>query len=457
MLTRKIATSQRVAEFIQNIEYSSLPAAVQIQARRCVLDTIGVAIAGTRLPLAAIVRNFSAANIGAGEGNGVPLFLDGRRVSVPGAALAASAIIDSLDGHDGHVLCKGHVGVCVIPAALYFSEHVKNSDWERFLSLIVLGYEIATRSGIAMHATSKEFSSSGAWNALGVAAIGAHALGLSTNETRSALGIAEYYGPRSPLMRVVQHPSMLKDGSTFGAFAGASAALLAAAGFTGDPVGVIDFYQEEAEDDLWSSLGKSWLILDQYFKPFPVCRWTQAAILAVLDLQQKYPHMNEGNVKHIEVRGFKEAVSLGCREPKGSDEAQYSLPFVVASVLVHGKIEIEEISGIGLKNERVLFHSKNMQLTEDQRFSSLFPSERWSRVLITLKSGEILDSGSVTTKGDPKSPLSDDFFSEKFFNNVVPVLGRDVGELLHDAIINNSHSLEEVLSILGSPPKSSIT
>lgn len=446
--------SRRVSEFIQNINYASLPEGVQIQARRCLLDTVGVAVAGTRLPLAAIVRNFAAANIGSGEGDGVRLFLDGRLVSVPGAALAASAIIDGLDGHDGHVLCKGHVGVCIIPAALYFSEAVKNDDWEKFLSWIVLGYEIATRSGIALHATAKEFSSSGAWNALGVAAIGSQALGLSNGQTCHALGIAEYYAPRSPLMRVVQHPSMLKDGSTFGAFSGATAALLASAGFTGDPVGLIDLYQGEAGEDLWTSLGRDWLILDQYFKPFPVCRWTQPAIWAVLELKKKYPYLHESDIQHVEVKGFREAISLGCREPKGSDEAQYSLPFVVGAILVHGKVEIDEISGLGLKDERVLFHSKNMQLTEDQKFSSLFPSERWSRVLVTLKNGEVLDSGAVTTKGDPQSSLSDEFISDKFFNNVNPVLGRKVGTFLHDAILNNSHSLKDVMKILGSLPDS---
>jgi len=444
--------SRSVAEFIAEIDYASLPEAVQVQARRCLLDTLGVAIAATRLPLATIVRNFAADNICSREGRGVRLFLDGRRVSVPGAALAASAIIDSFDGHDGHVLCKGHAGVCIIPAALYFSEYTGNGDWEKLLSWIVLGYEIATRSGIALHATAKEFSSSGAWNALGVAAIGARALGLSNSQTCHALGIAEYYAPRSPLMRVVQNPSMLKDGSTFGAFSGATAVFLASSGFTGDPVGLIDSYRGEAGNDLWTSLGTDWLILDQYFKPFPVCRWTQPAIWAVLELKKKYPYLHERDVQHVEVKGFREAVSLGCREPKGSDEAQYSLPFVVATVLVHGKVEIEEVSGSGLIDERVLFHSNNMQLTEDREFSSLFPSERWSRVLVTLKNGEVLDSGPVTTKGDPTTSLSDEFISDKFFNNVNPVLGPAIGTFLHDAILFNSFSLDDVMNILGDAP-----
>src|SRR3546814_17958304 len=78
-------------------------------------------------------------------------------------------------------------------------------------------------------------SSDLAWNALAAAALGARALRLDAGQTAHALGIAEYYGPRSQMMRVIDHPTMLKDGSAMGAMAGVSAALLAAAGFTGAP------------------------------------------------------------------------------------------------------------------------------------------------------------------------------------------------------------------------------
>src|SRR3546814_7494741 len=78
-------------------------------------------------------------------------------------------------------------------------------------------------------------SSDLAWNALAAAAMGARALRLDPAQTAHALGIAEYYGPRSPMMRVIDHPTMLKDDSDMGAMSGVSAELLSAAGFTGAP------------------------------------------------------------------------------------------------------------------------------------------------------------------------------------------------------------------------------
>ena len=92
-------------------------------------------------------------------------------------------------------------------------------------------------------------------------------LGLDPAVTAEAVGIAEYHGPRSQMMRVIDHPTMLKDGSGWGAMAGVSAAYLARDGFTGAPA--ITMTAPEVHDR-WADLGSTWWILDQYFKPHPV-------------------------------------------------------------------------------------------------------------------------------------------------------------------------------------------
>ena len=46
------------------------------------------------------------------------------------------------------------------------------------LGHLVVGYEVAIRAGIALHATAAEYHTSGAWVSLGVAAIGARIMGL---------------------------------------------------------------------------------------------------------------------------------------------------------------------------------------------------------------------------------------------------------------------------------------
>src|SRR5215831_16684376 len=114
-------------------------------------------------------------------------------------------------------------------------ETARAVDGREFVASLVLGYEVATRAGIALHATVADYHCSGAWNAVGCAAIAARRLGFDDERTRHALGIAEYFGPRGQILRACDSPTMVKDGSGWGAHVGVSSALLALAGFTGAP------------------------------------------------------------------------------------------------------------------------------------------------------------------------------------------------------------------------------
>ena len=424
-------TSVNVTAFIHRLHFAEAPDEVQRETRVCLLDTLGIALAGTQLPIAGIVRRFAARHLGVGESSGARMIRDGRRVSVPGAAMAGAAIIDGFDGHDGHALCKGHAGVTVVPTALAFADTLALNDWEEFLTLVLLGYEIGTRAGIALHAIAPTLHSSGAWNALAAAAIGSRVLKLSHDQTAHALGIAEYYGPRSRLMRIIEHPTMVKDGSTMGAFAGVSAAYLAEDGFTGAPADTIELEglpdtvipaADARDPSVWSDLGVRWRILEQYRKPDPVCRWTQPAAEAIFALRSAHPGLMHADVADIEIETFHEAVSLSCREPTETDAAQYSLPFVAGAAIVHGRLTVAEVAGAGLRDEAVLRLSRVVKLVERGEFSARFPAERWANVRLTLRDGTILDSGPYTTRGDPATPLSLGALSQKFVTNVSATL-----------------------------------
>src|SRR5690606_37721888 len=188
-------------------------------------------------------------------GDQATLLLDGRRASAPGAVWANCSTIDAMDMHDGYRRAKGHAGVNVFPAALAASE-MAGWDGRQLMAALVMGYEIALRAGLALHATACDYHTSGAWGALGAAAVFARALGLTAQQTRHALGIAEYHGPRSPMMRVIDSPTMLKDGSGWGSMAGVLASQLAAQGFTGAPAMTVDADEVAA---IWATLGSQWL------------------------------------------------------------------------------------------------------------------------------------------------------------------------------------------------------
>jgi len=209
---------------------------VRRQAALLLLDTLGVAIAAAPMEAGRIARDVAALIYGSGDGKcSARMLFDGRRVSLAGAAYAAATQIDNLDGHDGYNPTKGHIGVVVTPALAALAETRPDLSGPDALAALAVGYEIAGRAAIALHATVTDYHTSGAWNALGVAAMAARLRGFTGKQLREALGIAEYHGPRSQMMREIATPTMLHDGSGWGALVGVSAAVLAEHGFTGAP------------------------------------------------------------------------------------------------------------------------------------------------------------------------------------------------------------------------------
>lgn len=396
-------------EYIHEESWNNLPTSVRGQARRCLLDTISAAIGGRRTELSRIIHDFAASVY---RGEGAPLWLDGREVSPPGAALANGMTVDSLDIHDGYSLAKGHAGAALVPAALATlgTSPEKTISGKELLTTLAIGYEIALRAGVSLHATARDYHSSGAWNALGCAAIAARRSGLSVDQTRHALGIAEYHGPRSPMMRCIEHPSMLKDGSGWGAMTGVSAALLAQNGFTGAPASTIE---SSEVGELWSDLGERWLITAQYFKPQAVCRWAQPAVTGAL-AAQRANGLTSKDIKRIEVLTFSEAARLDCRQPRSTEEAQYSLPFAVAAALVYGRLGSEELDDDALGDRVVVDLANRVEPVEEPAFNARFPAERLSRVRIETTDGCTHDSGEVEARWEASSPPTDAELREKF-------------------------------------------
>ena len=401
-----------------DLTFDDLSPSVVGLAKRCVLDLSGVAAGAVNTTLSSTIRDHAAEHFGAGT-RAARIMLDGRRVSPAGAALAGGMTIDALDAHDGHRLTKGHAGCSVFPATMALAEALGVSDGREFLTAIVLGYEIGTRAGIALHETSCDYHTSGAWGAVACAAVGARLLGLDTTATRHAVGIAEYHGPRSQMMRCIDHPTMLKDGSGWGAMAGVSAAFLAADGFTGAPALTL-----EADNvaDIWADLGHRWYILEQYFKPHPVCRWAQPAVEAALALQSEHG-FNGAEIDRVSIATFHEAVRLGTNHPRDTEEAQYCLGFPTAAALTAGTLGPDQVTGAALTDRAVLRLCDRTELIEVPAYNEAFPHRRYAHVTITLDNGQSFTSERTEPRGDPEAPLSEDEIDAKFHAYASPVLG----------------------------------
>ncbi|MDU8945853.1 MmgE/PrpD family protein [Ovoidimarina sediminis] len=427
-------------EAIHDLSWSDLPENVRTQAKRCLLDLLGVGAAGAGTELSRIIRAHAAAQFG-GQG---PIAFDSRRASPAGAALALGMTIDAVDGHDGYNPAKGHIGCGLVPAAWAIATDLAQDDGREFLTTLVLGYELGARLAVTLHATAGDYHTSGAWVAPAAAAAGARLMRLSQNATAHAVGIAEYHGPRSQMMRCIDHPTMVKDGSGWGAMAGVSAAYLARDGFTGAPA--LTF-----EGPAWADLGQRWLILEQYFKPYPVCRWAQPPVEAALSLLRDHK-LRPSEITALHVETFHESTRLAVSHPRNTEEAQYSTSFPVAVALARGRITPEDLQGEALTDPEILRLSAALEMTEHDHANRNFPSGRFARVTLTLADGRKVSSDWHSPKWDAAAPPSDAELTEKFHAMATPSLGPDGANRLFTAIHDvDSAGLRPLTEALAQP------
>ena len=440
--------SHQFSEFLHSADADTIPEEMLGLGRKWLLDLLGVAAGATGTTMSRLIRNHAAEHFAPNQRKAAILF-DGRLVSPGGAALAGGMTIDALDAHDGHKLTKGHVGCGVLPALLAFTQAEKLTDDRAFLASLVVGYEIGTRAGIALHRTASDYHTSGAWIAIATAALGARVMKLDTARTRDAIGIAEYHGPRSQMMRVIDQPTMLKDGSGWGAMAGVSAAYLAAGGFTGAPALTV-----EGDDvsDLWGDLGQTWRISEQYFKHYPICRWAQPSVQAVLDLRRAH-NLRSEDVEAIKITTFHQSKRLAKRAPVTTEEAQYSTAYPTAVAIVRGGVSPDDVMERSFDDPEIRRLAESMFVVECDRYNAAFPANRISSVTLTLRNGRTLTSGDTEALGDPENPATEEDVKAKFHAYARPKLGGDRADALERAVgrLGNGEGLDALKALIFAP------
>lgn len=400
--------------FVRDFRFSQAPQPTRTLLQTCLLDILGVAAGACDNQTSQILRQYAVDHYPPGRLASRLLF-DGRPVHPLGAGWAGGFSVDSLDAHEGHFTSKGHAGATVVPAVLALVDACREQgqaiSGEELLSALCIGYETALRAGAALMATAPEYHASGAFSGIGVVCAGARLLELDEQTFRHALGIAEYFGPRCPMMRLVDHPSMLRDAHGAGAYAGLNALFLAQAGVTGAPAETVETRAVAAQ---WHDLGERWEIDAQYFKPWPVCRWAQPALTAMTTLLAEHPQICGESVECLQVETFHESMRLQGHIPANADEAQYALAFPLAALVVRGQVGPLEVTGAAIHAADILAVSRRIEIVEAKDLSARFPNEILSRVSVLLRDGRRFTSPTTAAKGDPHTAMSVAEFSAKF-------------------------------------------
>ncbi len=432
--------AESLSEFIFETNYQGLPKEVIHQTKRCILDFLGVALAGSDTGLAPLIRDIVSGMGGKEEATTIG---DGRKLPALSAALLNAVKGHVLDMDDGHRHANGHPGVTIIPAALAIAE-AENITGEELIEAIVAGYETFIRIGIAINPShlKRGFHTTGTVGPFGAAAACSKILHLSKKEIKNALAIAGLQG--AGLLEVMTSGQIMKPfhpGKA--AQGGLLASRLAGAGAEGPGLifegekGFLRAFSDEGDfSKLLYGLGNRFEIMNIYFKYHAACRHIHPALDATVEIMNKNK-INVGEIEKIDVHTYSIAYHLTGQKKEVNTElaAKFSLPFSIALVLVFGKAGADEYSLEHIRNPLIQSLAGKVNIVVDKERDDVYPDKRGASVRIETARNVYTNEVNIP-KGEPEFPASDDELKDKFFQNAKGVLSKGKIEKLQETIIH---------------------
>lgn len=441
---------EAIAEYVTELDLSTIPQEVMEKLKLLILDTLCVGLGGSRSNEALMMKEVISCFGGKPEST---VFCSNLKLPAPHAALINATMAHCLELDDTDRFTYYHPGSPVIMTALALSEEMKGSG-KRMLEGILAGYEISVRIADAVNPSHRDrgFHTTGTIGTFGAGMAAAKILGLNRNETINALGISGTQA--AGLFEFLQDGSMTKrihPGK--GAWNGILAVRLAKAGMTGPATileGTHGFLKATSDEGnpqkLTDGLGETYRTMRIGIKRHASCRYTHTQMDAALELKKAYD-LNAGNIEKVIVQ-----VSRHCfgQTAKPSAEtlmaAQLSTPYCVALSLAKGSAGIDDFRE-NLSNPAVLSLMNKIEVVEHPPFGGY---GRQAIVSIATKDGRLLKHQAELPKGEPEYPLSLEEVMDKGSELTKDVLGKRQFSELTDCIVHLEEldNLDPLLNIL---------
>jgi len=420
----KLEGTEKVAQFIAETDFESIPKEAVGIARNAILDWVGVAIAGSNEPVTRILAG-QVKRMGAiGEAGVIGKAF---RTSSDLAAWVNGTASHALDYDDTIAEAAGynfHPTVPILSAVLALGEKVGASGKD-ILTAYVVGIEVESRVGAA----TGRYTSEMGWHltsvlgTIGAVAASARVLKLNVGQVRMALGIAsslaggllQNFGTMTkplhagnPAKNGVVAATLAQDGFTAnesmmeGNFAFCSM-------FSGGKVSGL----ENKEQDL----GKTWHIVSPgiALKAYPCCRSTHSSIDACLYLRNVLG-ADVGQVVKIICRTSPHHLNLArFHRPKSAYEGKFSIPYCIATALLRGKVLLEDFTEerVADPEAQALLSRVDYRHPEEYRRN---PMSLAQEVVVQLGNGAEYSCKVDAPKGDPQNPMTDEELSAKFID-----------------------------------------
>ncbi len=435
-----------IVEFVGELRHAALPDEVRHYARRHLLDTVGVMIAGAGGDVATRAEAVLAAARPAGH---IPVPGRARRADVIDAAFLGGTAAHGIELDDGFRQGSVHPGCVVIPAALALG-CARHSDGQALMQAIVAGYETVIAIGRACHPDLRQrgFHPTAAVGVFGSAAAAGKLGALSPDRLANAFGLAA--SSAGGLFAFVNGGGDIKRlHAGHAAREGLQAALLADQGIEGPP-GVLEardgFMQAFAALASEASGQRGYLInaraghspetgssarvialpppfgiTDCYIKPYPCCRHIQPAVEALIGVLAD-ENIASDEVERIEVATYRIAAEHAETGWDDFASAQLSFPYLIGLALKFRAIKLKHFADEVRRDPGFAAIARKLTVTAPPDVDRLYPQLRPARVTVTTARGSFTRQADEAL-GSRIVPLDDAALEVKFLGLVGPVLG----------------------------------
>jgi 2-methylcitrate dehydratase PrpD len=439
--------TRKIAEHGASLAFDSLPDDVVAIAKSCLIDWLGVTLAGSYDALAEMLQAEAAEQGGAEQAT----VIGGKsRTSVLQAALLNGTASHALDYDDVNLSMPGHPTVPVVPAILALAER-DGFDGRAFITAFIAGVESEVRIGALMGEAhyQKGWHTTGTVGTFGAAAGAAHMLGLDIDSTVAAYGIAgtQAAGLKSNFGTMCKPLHAGKAAAN-----GLYAALLAKRGFTSNPEilecvqGFGDTQTDNFQPDLaLAGLGETFHARGILFKYHAACYGTHASIEAAVALREQHD-LAADRIEKVEVRvpaSYQKMCNI--QNPTTGLEGKFSLRFTTAMAFA------------GANTART--DSYSAETCADPKIVSLrdrinvVPEEKWehanSEVIVSTNDGVVLRQMADASIAETDQARQWARLADKFRGLAEPAIGAEKAEKVVEAVgrLEAQDSLVEIAEL----------
>ncbi len=442
-----MSVTETLSEYVASRTYDEFSDAEVFVAKHCLLDFVGVTLAGHDEPLVEILRDQALEEGGNPQSS---LIGEDHKVSVSQASLINGSAAHAHDYDDVHTDMSGHPTVPVAPAVMALAEKESSSGRE-LIEAFVTGLDTECILGRFVGGTHYEhgFHATGTIGSFGAAAGCARLLDLEPSQTGQALGIAATQAAGLKSM----FGTMCKPFHAGKAAAnGLSAAVLAARGFTSNTMGIETdqgfgptHSTSLSEDNFQQSIASGNHIPSVLFKYHAACYLTHSAMEGMLHLMSEYG-FTDHDVESITLSVNKGHLKVcNIQEPKTGLEAKFSLRFATAMILCG----IDTSSINSFTDE--LMRDSRLVAVRDRITVKAFPNpSRDTLVQVLLKDGSKVETAWDVAIPETDLDLQWNKLSSKFMSLAIPVIGESKSSELLRVVeqIDGLNSLDEFFQLV---------